>query len=167
MTCNKRTSKFSTGQPGNCIDGILDLDVLAIGFDESFEAPVCTGHSDTVIAYNAVSGEYLRLYLQPGRYVLEYSGIFRMVTLKNEKYTYYHSFKENVGTGLWSILGLSKKEIVNTAHSTSSYQLVHLKSDIITITTAKYVGYSHGILMTNPLDGPAVVADNNFIVYKL
>jgi hypothetical protein len=168
MTCNKRSAKFPTGQPGSCIDGQLDLNVIQLEASASSNAPNCTSHSDTQLAdLNAPPPTHMSVVLGPGRYVFEISGTFDMTSKANDKYTYFHSFKYSLLTGTWQIIDSAKKEIVNESTSTSASQLIHLKSDIITFTTTKTVGYFHGVLKTNPADGPAQISEFNFIIYKL
>ena len=166
MECTRRNNKFSSGQPGECIPGQLSITVLQVGNSDNFVVPICVDHDDTAMAYYVPTSRYLRATLPPGRYVFEVSGGFSIDTAKMP-YTYYHSLKYNTGTGLWAIIPSAKKEIVNSLHGTQSYQIVHLKSDIITLTETKTIGYFHGIKINDPGDGPASFYNCNMVIFKL
>lgn len=152
MECNSRYRRFPTGQPGPCIDGYLNTNVIQIGASsEAITITGCTSHSDTILAVSLTpTTKYFSTILTPGNYVIEISATFSSAVTKG--YTYYHSFKYNLLTGTWQIINSAKKEIYNTATSAASYKLVHLKSDIITLTETKTLGYFHGVKLVDPLE---------------
>jgi hypothetical protein len=163
MVCNSRQQIFPQGQPGACVPGILDVSVVGFDAARQFVAPACTGYADTAIANN--TGEYVRVTLPAGNYVFEISAQFGAIATK--KYTYYHCFKYNTLTGLWQVIDSAKKTIIGNESNIAARRLIHLKSDIITFTETKTVAYFHGVLPTEPTDGPFDASSINFAVYKL
>ena len=151
-----------------CVPGQLDTIILQIAASAAAKAPVATGYSDTgiVTSYTPTVKVYSAL-LQPGSYVFELAGNFKTSLTKG--YSYFYCFKlNNPSTGLWTTVDSAKKTLVNTKYSSASYQPIHLKSDIVTLTTAKSVALFHGVLKTDPAEMfDTEMFNSNVIVFKL
>jgi len=142
MSCNNKTVKFPTGQPGTCLPGYGNVYLLGATDLGTMDVLPCTSHSNTIIAVSV--GSQLKATLPAGKYVVEFVGVFDTTTHKLRR-TYHYNFKRNIG-GVMTLIPGCKKEATCTLGSTSSRLALHMKSDIFELTSQDTIYFTHGVL---------------------